>query len=488
MLTLDRSTLIAERLGATQAETPEGYLSIDGVRIARVGSMIYGPGETPVEPNESGWVRIERDAETLFHPDTIASFNGKPVTVRHPDDMLDPDNVSADGVTLNVRRGTGLDSEFLVADLLIWTRKGIDAVRSGKLREVSAGYDADYEPIKPGFGRQVKITGNHVALVDRARCGPACSIGDADMATAPKASFVSRILSAFHAKDERALLATLDEAPEDIAKPDDKAVHVHIHHAGEGGQAEEPEAAAAAEPEPEPEDDPMDRLHGMVKDCMTAISDHHNRMATHDASIEDLHARLSKLEKGEEAEEEKDPEVHEQPKGEEDPEPEAEETEEAPEPKEDEDDENKRPVKDSAALADTWRNTLSLAEIIAPGFKPAKTFDAKAKFEDGAKTICEFRRAVLKRGAKDAKAKSIIDDAFGEGATFDADYSCKWIDREFRPIADAVAKVRNASAVTDGISPDEARRKNGGVSFKSPTVADLQRRNEALYPRPGRKV
>jgi len=46
------------------------------------------------------------------------------------------------------------------------------------LREVSCGYDAQYEQIEKGKGKQREIIGNHVALVTKGRAGNRCTIQD----------------------------------------------------------------------------------------------------------------------------------------------------------------------------------------------------------------------------------------------------------------------------------------------------------------------
>ncbi|MGB1276011.1 MAG: DUF2213 domain-containing protein, partial [Nannocystaceae bacterium] len=60
----------------------------------------------------------------------------------------------------------------------------IEAIESGK-RQVSNGYMADYD-MTPGVtpdgqeydAVQRNIRGNHIAIVDRARCGPVCAVAD----------------------------------------------------------------------------------------------------------------------------------------------------------------------------------------------------------------------------------------------------------------------------------------------------------------------
>lgn len=162
------------------SETPEGFLVCEGVRIACAGDLLYAPYEVPVTPGRGGTITINRTVETIHDPATIASFEGKPVTLNHPTDFVGPDNWRnlAVGVVQNVRAGTGDEAEFLLADLLITDAGAIAAVKNKVLREVSCGYDAEYFEIEPGKGRQENILGNHVALVKEGRCGSECAIFD----------------------------------------------------------------------------------------------------------------------------------------------------------------------------------------------------------------------------------------------------------------------------------------------------------------------
>lgn len=161
------------------SETPEGFLICEGVPITRAGDLLYNPGETPVTPGKGATV-ISRTVEDIHDPATIASFEGKPVTINHPDDFVTPDNWRelAVGIVQNVRPGEGEDSDKLLADLLITDFEAIAAVKSKRLREVSCGYEAEYVEEGPGRGRQEGIIGNHVALVTSGRCGSECAIFD----------------------------------------------------------------------------------------------------------------------------------------------------------------------------------------------------------------------------------------------------------------------------------------------------------------------
>jgi len=192
-----------EPLGPHQSLTPEGFLLCENVPIARTGTQLYSSDEIPVE-GIGGRVTVHRDAADVFRPETMASFEGKSVTIDHPDDWVAPGNWKdlTHGVTQNVRRGGPGQEDLLIADLLITDEAAIIRVRGG-LREVSCGYDADYEQTAPGVGYQRNIVGNHVALVERGRAGPRCAIQDKEpeMAAAKPSKFLDRLLAALKLSD-----------------------------------------------------------------------------------------------------------------------------------------------------------------------------------------------------------------------------------------------------------------------------------------------
>ncbi len=200
---------ISERI----SETPEGFLVCEGVAITRAGDLMYSPSETPVTPG-NGHTIISRTVEDIHDPATIASFEGKPVTINHPDDFVTPENWRelAVGVVQNVRPGEGEDEDKLLADLLITDFEAINAVKSKRLREVSCGYEAEYVEEAPGKGRQENIIGNHVALVAAGRCGSECAIFD----HAPKKEIIPMTMKQ---KIMRLFGKALDEAMPDETPP-----------------------------------------------------------------------------------------------------------------------------------------------------------------------------------------------------------------------------------------------------------------------------
>lgn len=228
------------RLGKSQELTPEGFLLCRDVAIARTGTLLYRDGEIPVEAGPDGIIRITRSAREVFSEDAVASFAGKALTDDHPPTDVTASNWStlAKGTILNPRRGEGIEDDFLFADILVQDAAAIDAIRSGK-REVSCGYEADYFQTGPGYGEQKNIRGNHVALVERGRCGSRCAIGDSEPVPVGEQDMTVRnlkpnrgavkatldgIAKAFGFKDAEEMNAATgdEESPEDADKDKDK--------------------------------------------------------------------------------------------------------------------------------------------------------------------------------------------------------------------------------------------------------------------------
>lgn len=208
-------------------ETPEGFLVCVGVPIARTGEMVYGEGETPLETNEDGEVIITREEKDVFNPKTIASFEGKPITITHPTEFVTPENWSrlAKGLVQNVRRGVGDQKNDLIADLLVTDSVAINLIKNG-LREVSCGYEASYQQDESGEGKQTRIIGNHLALVDQGRAGASYAINDHKGKGIVKMKLKDRlksIRSIFAKAQDEAMKMAEDESGEMEKKKDESS-------------------------------------------------------------------------------------------------------------------------------------------------------------------------------------------------------------------------------------------------------------------------
>uniref|UniRef100_A0A3B0M7S0 DUF2213 domain-containing protein n=1 Tax=Arsenophonus endosymbiont of Trialeurodes vaporariorum TaxID=235567 RepID=A0A3B0M7S0_9GAMM len=210
------------RLGNTRYQIADGSLLCKNVPIARTGTQVYSALDLPnLKPDSQGQIFVERHSDEVFRPETLASFEGMSVTLRHPEDaegnviFVDTDNWRdlAQGHVQNVRRGEGEQTDLIIADLIIKDALAIEEINNGN-DEVSCGYDAQYEQIAPGIARQYEIVGNHVALVPKGRAGIRCAIGDS-MSNKTQTWF-KRLLSAHRTKDAVAMESVLNNAPESL--------------------------------------------------------------------------------------------------------------------------------------------------------------------------------------------------------------------------------------------------------------------------------
>ncbi|KTR49336.1 hypothetical protein NS303_04495 [Pantoea ananatis] len=217
------------RLGPNRYLLGDGSLLCKDVPIARLGDQAYRSEDLPeLTPDDDGEIIVTRSADEVFSPEAMASFEGMTVVILHPEDeagdilFVDPANWRqlAIGHAANVRRGQGDQSDLLIADLVIKDALGIQAINDG-LRQVSCGYNAEYDETAPGRANQYDIRGNHIALVPNGRAGIRCSIGDAiSMASKAKQWFAS-LRKAVKTRDSAAAEELLNNAPDNMVGDDD---------------------------------------------------------------------------------------------------------------------------------------------------------------------------------------------------------------------------------------------------------------------------
>jgi uncharacterized protein len=448
------------KLGPKRSLTPEKFLLCEEVPIARTGMMIYGPNETPIKAGPDGIVKIFREPEEVFRAETLASAQGKSVAIDHPDDDIVPENWKelSHGVMINPRRGQGAADDLMYADLLITTMEGIAAIDKGQ-DEISLGYDADYEEVSPGVGRQSNIIINHVALVNQGRCGTRCSIGDSNTIGEAQMKMKDYLMRAFKAKDAAEVEELAKEATKDDITGGEGAVggegtHVHVHMAGE---PESGGATAGGTGEPGrgrfTDDD--------IQEHMDSNAAEHAEMNARIQALEELVAKLAGGKASETGDDEGETEASAT-------EIEGALKEEAPPGT---NDEELKKTKDSRFLVDSFQDTVAMAEILAPGIK-IPTFDAAASPVKSFKRICAFRRSALDTAYTNPATRLIIADLVG-GRTLDTkNMTCDAVRTLFRSAA-TVKRSQNNTART---STADTKAKPAPM-----TLAEINRRNAERY-------
>lgn len=145
--------------------TPEGYLR-DRPILTTTGIFEY--------LNSDGSVRRElRLPDEVFAPESLASYQGKPIIITHDAGLVTTNNVHEEQIgtilTEGYRNGNDVRAEIVIHDT--------DAMKDCGLKELSLGYNLDLDET-PGewngqhydaIQRNIRI--NHLALVREARAG-----------------------------------------------------------------------------------------------------------------------------------------------------------------------------------------------------------------------------------------------------------------------------------------------------------------------------
>jgi hypothetical protein len=413
------------RLGPKRSLTPEGYLLCEAVPVARTGEMLYAEGEIfgdgggPIKGDQDGIIRVSRGPEELFREETLASFEGKPITLEHPDQFMSPENIRQYqvGTMAHVRRGEGMEDDLMLADLLITDAAAIKAVQEDGIEEVSNGYEAEYAQEIPGYAVQHNILGNHVALVKRGRCGPRCAIGDEAMTMNKKKRVLDKLMRAFKAEDA-------DEV-EKIAK-----------------EVEDDESEENDNPDKKTED----TLHKIL-DRLTAL----------DAEMAEIKKDMqAKDEKGDDDDDDEDD-------------------------GETADDGDLTEPETAAKLdqsgitlytGDTAEKIVALAEILAPGVR-LPTFDGKTTDAQRAAALCQCQRKALDTAYKTDAGRELITPFLGTRTPNFQKLPAALVHAAFIGAANMLKARNNDAATRPGIT--------GGGFGKTVDVATLNAKHRAFW-------
>lgn len=161
--------------------TPEGYLCVKGI-AARTGVYQYLSTELGLE-GPARMVGVYRSPESVFAPESLATYPDSDVTNDHPSDLVNSSTYRDHSV--GHVRGVERDGNNIVVDMIIKDQGAIDDINAGKA-ELSPGYLAEYVPSKgvdpvsgdPYEFEQQDIVINHVAVVEAARAGKDARIFD----------------------------------------------------------------------------------------------------------------------------------------------------------------------------------------------------------------------------------------------------------------------------------------------------------------------
>jgi hypothetical protein len=144
-----------------------GFLKIPA-HATRTGIFTYVKADGSV-------IKEYRAPEEVFNADSMNSLRSKPVTLEHPDGLVNLDN--AKNVMVGLTSDTiTKEADLIRTDVTITDKKTIRAIEKGK-QELSCGYTCDVEYTEGEINGekydaiQKNIQYNHVAIVDKGRAG-----------------------------------------------------------------------------------------------------------------------------------------------------------------------------------------------------------------------------------------------------------------------------------------------------------------------------
>lgn len=148
-----------------EKEPDTGFLYCKNAILGHVGEQAYNGWEVGITDQKV--VYIKRKPEDVFDEASINSIKGKPVTLNHPDELVNSKNFKdyVVGFIDEVWR----DGDDIRGVIVIQDAKAIEAVESGELKDLSLGYTARLVKDEDGKLKQTEIIVNHLAIVAEGR-------------------------------------------------------------------------------------------------------------------------------------------------------------------------------------------------------------------------------------------------------------------------------------------------------------------------------
>lgn len=279
------------KLSPHLVKTGEGYLICMDVPIARTGIQKYLPEEIQIEnareyTDSDGMIPVYREPEEVFSTATLASFEGKPITDNHPGGcFVNTSNASfySKGHIQNVRRGSGEQSDMLIADFLLDDPQLIETVERDVKREVSSGYNCQYIP-ENGKVYQRKIRGNHVAIVSRGRAGSDVAIMDSEPVKKKGKRYMPKSKLFQHVFGLGLKEFAKDAEPEEVSKL--------VNEKPEETHDDETEAPAA--PAPAPQENPLEKILAAIEGLGKRVEALESAGSPKEDAMDELESELDK--------------------------------------------------------------------------------------------------------------------------------------------------------------------------------------------------
>lgn len=224
---------------------PAGYLLLPKCPIARSGILEYSDviGQDGKLINNGLPIKVYRPPEAIKK--CLSYYNNLPMSVTHPSNgAVDPSMVQE--VIVGTTSGNATLQEIedgeveVVVDIMIHEEDAIKMLQDGKYEELSAGYETAYKKERgvTNTGKsfealQFHLMPNHIALVEKGRCGAECRVCDHNENIISKGAIMKLVKTTDEKKfryflrsdsEENGVIELSQEAFDEISKAEDVEV------------------------------------------------------------------------------------------------------------------------------------------------------------------------------------------------------------------------------------------------------------------------
>lgn len=182
----------------------DGRMRVEKVRFTKAAVNEYLGKEIPhwqklgLDPYRR--YKLLRDPEELEK--AAESFNGVQLLIQHK--QVNANDHRPGDIVGTMGTETAWESPYLTNSLIVWDRRGVEAVESEEQKELSSSYHYDPD-MTPGVwqgqeydGVMRNIVGNHVALVQDGRAGDDVVVGDSSEELNMTKTVLTRKAAAVH--------------------------------------------------------------------------------------------------------------------------------------------------------------------------------------------------------------------------------------------------------------------------------------------------
>lgn len=170
--------------GSSREIDSNGFLRVEMSNITKSQVRAYLGREIP------DWRDFNLDPEKIYNvlcPEeelikAVPTFNNLPLTRDHI--AVDVDNVPKERIVGSLGDHATYEKPYIKNNLIVYDKKDIDLIMSGKKKELSCGYrytpvreDGEFEGQHYDF-KMTDIVGNHIALVKQGRAGRDVMVAD----------------------------------------------------------------------------------------------------------------------------------------------------------------------------------------------------------------------------------------------------------------------------------------------------------------------